>query len=69
MKEKINKVKEFVIENGEMIAEFAGITTAVLVGFGFGRITQKGQITVDVTQVDKSGNILREVHCLKQRGI
>ncbi len=69
MKEKFQKVKDYVIDNGEMIAEFTGLSVAVLLGFGFGRITQKGQITVDVTQVDKSGNILREVHCLKQRGI
>lgn len=69
MKERIEKIKNYVKDNGEIIGLYAATSVVALTGFAIGRITQKGQITVDVTQVDEKGNVLREVHCIKQRGI
>lgn len=62
MKEKIEKIKNFVLDNGDTIGLIIGTTIATAIGFTAGRISAKQTIEATATYTDKDGNLVKELY-------
>ena len=60
MKEKINNLKQFIIDNAENCADIGIITGVAMIGFAIGRISAKQHLEAKCTWTDKDGLIVKE---------